>query len=428
MAELSKEQENHGLPDRQPRSRSALWLGILGIILLIGLAGLVFFLDIQHQGKQKSLAEQVTTELSKKDQQVLELTQQISGYQNQIAAIQSQLATVQQDTSGKDTHFKQVLDDFTKLHTEKLDVTRNELKGSIDQVQRLLGKTRSDWLLADAEYLLTIANERLQLMGDVATAKRALEAADTRLHESEDPAVFKVREQLSKEINELNKVSALDIVGIYSKLSAMQQSVKKLSVFLPYVGKEKQPIESESAEEQEVYQGWLGGLLKNLKPVIAVRHSSKPASGIISREEAQFSYQQLSVRLEMVKMALIQQNETMYLTALEDVKQWLNENFTINANANDFLKQLTELQSIKIRSHLPDIGESAKLLKDITKLRVETDKVLPSKLAITPEVSKPTPGADVKPVEAVAAPSMPSTPAAVPEPNPIQKTPSSTKQ
>lgn len=420
MAELSKEEQNNGLPDRPQPSRLGLWLGILAIIIALALGGLVFYLDLQHQGQQKSLSEQVKAELDQKDQQIMEFTQQISGYQTQIAAIQSQLANVQQDSSGKDNHFNQVLDDFTKLHTEKLDITRNELKSSIEQVQRVLGKTRSDWLIADAEYLLSIANERLQLMGDVTTAKQALEAADARLRESEDAGIYKVREQLNKEIAELTKVTALDVVGMYSKIGALQQSVDKLTIFLPYAGKEKEVVAEEEANvPAELAHSWLGEKLKDLKAYVSVRHSSKPVSGIISKEEAQFSYQQLSVRLEMVKVALLQQNEPMYQAALADVQQWLNDNFTMNTIATDFLQQIEQLQAVKIKSHLPNIGESAKMLKDITKARIETDKILPANLSkvTNAEEAKPnTPLVAPKTAEAVAAPTPTPTPVPVTTP------------
>ena len=38
-------------------------------------------------------------------------------------------------------------------------------------------------MIADAEYLLSVANQRLHLVGDVNTTRMALEAADQRLRE-----------------------------------------------------------------------------------------------------------------------------------------------------------------------------------------------------------------------------------------------------
>lgn len=410
MAEMNKESQIEPVANPPKRSKSGLWMGILGLLSLVGLGGLVFFLDMQHKGEQKSLTEKVSSELTKKDQQAQELTQQISNYQSQLTAIQSQLANVQQSASGKDTHFDQAMDNFSKLHTEKLEVMRSEFKTALEQVQRLLGKTRSDWMISDAEYLLNVANQRLLFMGDVATAKQAMEAADARLRESEDAAVFKVREQVVKELDALNKITPLDVVGLYAKINALQQAANQLTANLPYVGKQEAAPEVK-AENTE--GGLLDKALGSVKGVVSIKHTNVPVAGIITKEEAQFNLQQIKVRLDMVKMALLQQNESLYLASIGDVRQWLKENFTLNAAANDFLKQLDVLEATKIQSQFPNISESLTLLKAVTKHRTETDKILPKTAAEAAKVhavATPAPE-NAPPVEAK--------PAAAPEPAPL---------
>jgi len=128
------------------------------------------------------------------------MAKKISDYQAQLTAIQEQLATLESTIANKDDHFTKRLDEISKQQSEKLESARKELTEEITRLQRQLGKTRGDWLIADAEYLLGAANERLELIGDVNTARQALEAADQRLRESGDAAVFKVREEIAKEI------------------------------------------------------------------------------------------------------------------------------------------------------------------------------------------------------------------------------------
>ncbi len=441
MAELSKEQPDNEAQSNQRRSsRKGLWLSLVAIFILLGYGGIIFYLDLQHRGHQQELALKLANELNKKDQQVMELTEQISGYQTQIAAIQSQLANVQQDSSGKDQHFNQALDDFSKLYSEKLELTRTELKNSIDQIQRLLGKTRSDWLIADAEYLLGIANERLHLIGDTVAAKQALESADSRLRDSDDVALFKVRDQIVKEIEALDNIKPLDMVGMYSKINALQQTVNQLTLFLPYVGKheaqtdtsENAPAKaSEHTHDHEHEHDWVDQTLQNMKGYVSIRHSSKPIEGIIGHEEVQFILQQLKIRLELIKMALLQQNEALYNSSIDDAKQWLNENFTMNAQGKDFLKALDELQSIKIRSQLPVISESLKLLKNITKSRKDTDKTLPI-LPIEPDKKTGAAQTQTPAPASATAPEIKSEPKAemVPEPQtipvPLETTPKDT--
>ncbi|MDD5114478.1 MAG: uroporphyrinogen-III C-methyltransferase, partial [Methylobacter sp.] len=183
VAELSEQQEQiAGEAIKVKRSRSGLWFGIIVLILTISIAGAGFYLFQQLRSQQENLGG----ELDKGDMQLLEVSKQISGYQSQLAAIQSQLATLEADAAGKNEHFTKTLANFSQLHNEKLDSARKELSDAITQVQRQLGKTRGDWLIADAEYLLTVANQRLYLSGDINTTRAALEAADQRLRESGD--------------------------------------------------------------------------------------------------------------------------------------------------------------------------------------------------------------------------------------------------
>jgi uncharacterized protein HemX len=319
-------------------------------------------------------------EISKDDLRLMELTKQITGYQTQLAAIQTQLANLDSDLSGKDNHFNKKLADFSELHQQKLDATEKSLLQSIRQIQRQLGKTRGDWLIADAEYLLSIANQRLHLTGDVNTTREALEAADQRLRESGDAAAFKVREELTKEIDALKKVKQPDVVGIYSRVQSLQDNIEKLTLFLPFSGKGlTEPEQQKKKSEPENSNELLGSALEGLGDLVTIRHTETPIRSILTAEEVYFIQQQLMVRVEMVKLSLVQKNDALYKENIADAKQWLKKNFAQDKKSKIFSNELDKLAAISLYSEFPDISKSLKMLRDITKLRLETDKALPEK-------------------------------------------------
>jgi uncharacterized protein HemX len=338
------------------------------LLIIISVAGAGYYLFHELRTQQADLGGEV----NKGDMQLIELSKQISGYQAQLAAIQSQLATVEANVAGKDAHFTKTLADFSQLHSEKLDGTRNELNTAIQQVQRQLGKTRGDWLIADAEYLLSIANQRLYLMGDVNTTREALEAADQRLRESGDAGAFKIREQIAKDITAIQNVAVADIVGMYASIQSLQDQIERLTLFLPYTGKAltPQPVAQESSDKD------VHALLDQLGQMVTIRHTEHQIKEILTPEEAQFIREQLSVKLEMVKIALVQQNEQLYQISLVDAKKWLEKNFAQNSETSRFIAELDRFTAIKLRSHFPDISLSLKMLRDITKLRLEVDKAM----------------------------------------------------
>ena len=370
MAEVIEEQQEEKQAPAVvvKKSHAGLWIGITAIILVIGLAVAGFYFMQQLRATQD-------TESSQDNLKLIEIDKELNDLQSQLSGLQSQIANLNAEMTGKDNHFTQTLADFSKLHEEHLNTARKELETSILVLQRQLGKTRGDWLLADAEYLLSVANQRLHLVGDVATTREALEAADQRLRESGDASVFKVREQIAKEIALLNNVVVPDIVGIYAGIQHLQSAVEELSVFLPHAGKEPEKAAAPQDLSEHGHE-ILDKVAKQLEGYVVLRHTEQPVNAVLSPEEAHFIKQQLKVRLEMIEIALVQQNDTLFASSIENAKEWLVKNFAENLQTEQFIAELNKLSGVRLHSQYPDVSGSLKLLKDIGKLRLETDKAV----------------------------------------------------
>ncbi len=364
----AKAAESAPLPASAPKSKGGFWIAVI-LLMLMGLAAAGYYLFSQLRDKQEGLGGEVKTELAK----------QIKDYQSQLSSIQSQISSLQSDIAGKEDRFNKMLSDFSGLHTEKMEMTRKELGEKVLQVQRQLGKTRGDWLIADAEYLLSVANERLHLAGDVSTSRAALEAADQRLRESGDSGTITIREQIAKELSQMQGVKLPDVVGLYASVQALEADVAKLTLALPYSGKPLTPpgeTNNSSAVPEEETNSLVTDALHGLEGIVTIKRTDKPVKEILTQEQADFIREQLKVKLEIVKVALVQQNDGLYQATLADVKKWTGEHFNDNDSAKQFLGEVSRLQDVKLRSQLPDISLSLKMLRDVSKLRVETDKAM----------------------------------------------------
>ncbi len=364
---------NNDIPKPEPvvkarRSFFGLIFGVLTFLLVIALAGAGYYFFNQLRAKQEGLGGEVKTQLSR----------QINDYQSQLTAIQSQIASLQSEIAGKEEHFNKTLADFSELHDQKLEGTRKELSDKVLQVQRQLGKTRGDWLIADAEYLLSVANERLHLVGDINTTREALEAADQRLRESGDSGVIKIREQVAKEIAQIKDIKIPDIVGIYSALQSLAGETSKLSLILPYTGKPLTPPEEaqNSSAVSEENNELLNSAIQQLEGIVTIKRSNQPVKEILTEEQAEFIREQLRVKLELVKIALVQENDALYQTGLTDIKNWVEQHFNKTDVSERFQAEISRLQGIELRKQYPDISLSLKMLRDVTKLRIEADKAL----------------------------------------------------
>ncbi len=352
------------------------WIGLILIVLLIiVLATIGTYLLQQLNNKQENQKANIAGEIKR----VSELTTQINSIQSELASTQKQLTSVNADVTGTDDIFNKRLNEFSKRQDEKLTATHADLKLTILQLQRQLGKTRGDWLMADAEYLLSVANQRLHLMGDLNTTREALKAADQRLRESGDAAAFKVREQITKELSALKEVTVNDIVGNYSSLQMLIDKIDGLALILPYAAKPLTNSKEVYSDTKNVKNSHtlMNLVLKQLEGTVSIRHTNQAVNKILTTEEAKLIKQQLSIKLEMVKIALVQKNKALYETSVDDALKWIDINFITNEKSKIFISELKKLNKVQIHSELPDISLSLKMLRDITKLRIETDKALP---------------------------------------------------
>ncbi len=372
VAEVIEEKKQEPVTAKKERSGGA-WFGLVILLIVLGVAGAGYLLLQQLRDKQQDLGG----EIGRESQQIIGLTKQVTGYQAQIIALQNRLTTLSSDVANKEDNSEHRLNEAMKIQNERLEGITKEIKVSIHKIHRQLGQTRGDWLVSDAEYLLGVANRRLHLMGDIGTALAALQAADQRLRESGDTAAFKIRKQIAKEISVVQDIKIADTVGIYSALEALEEQVDYLNLFLPYSGKAKDQAISKDAQKSTAdVNDALDDALIEIEGIISIRRLDAPIKSIITPEHKIFIKERLSSKLMIVKLALLQHDDKLYQSGIDDVLQWLNKNFTNDQVHVRFVRELEKLRAIQIRSNLPDISLSFKMLKDIVKLRLEADQVL----------------------------------------------------
>lgn len=376
------EQKSKGLPV----------FATINLLLTLAVAVLTFYLFTTAQNGQQAQDDAI----NKGDNRAIEISKQFSTLQTQLAAMQSQLATFTEDVAGKDNHFSKKLDSFSQLHAEKMATVVGKLTSKIATIERRLSKTRNDWLLADAEYLLTVASQRLHLAGDVQTAIAALKASDQRLLESAGANTWQIRAQIAKEIAALEAVQIADIPGLYAKIQTLKNNAQQLNLLLTYTGKPQTKTQTIASKTDNTL---LTEALSLLQKYAVIRYSDQPVDAVLSKQQATFIRQQLQLKLAMVKMALLQRNNTLYQDSIAESQSWLQQHFARDRNTSNFLGQLKLLAAAPINSQFPDIGASIKLLQNVMQRHTITDKSQAPSKAKQPTQDpnpKPPPTADEK--------------------------------
>lgn len=249
----------------------------------------------------------------------------------------------------------------TVLLEQKLEESRDQ-QDVLQTLYDQLAENREATALAEVEQLLTIANQQLQLVGNVKSALLALQAADKRLEPLNLPRANQLRETLGLEIENLRKLPQVDVLG----MSAQLENLANLCVAIPLIS-ERQPTlnakvpQQKNAEilHQNTWQKIAYPIWDDIKSLVTVERIDKPEPPLLSVDHEFYLRENLKLRLLTARVALLQHDETSYKADLATVSTWINQYYDAkHPNAIQAFKLLKQLSGNNIDIELPQLTES----------------------------------------------------------------------
>ncbi|SDW94719.1 uroporphyrinogen-III C-methyltransferase [Marinobacter mobilis] len=341
-----------------PAPRPRLWpLWLLVILSLILAAGIGLWSWQQWQYQQR--LEQALTHLqdasqslqASTNQTVSERTERLRSLEQSLSAQQERMATQQR----------------------QIDHNARELLATGN-------RTRTDWLLAEAEYLMRISNQRLQIEKDIVGALSALMAADEVLKDSDDIGVYPVRQQLAREILSLKAVEGVDRTGLYLTLEATIERIQQLTddslnqTPPPPADTASTSVALAREGEPSMFRVAWDKALSTLEKVIVVRKLDQPVQPLMSPEQSAYARLNMQLMLEEAEMAVLRGNQTLFDRAIAKahraLAQWYDGS---DQRVGALISTLDELAQRQIDPELPDISGSLTLLKARVNGRLNTE-------------------------------------------------------
>ena len=292
-------------PEKKARSgRGIAALAILLALVAILLAGYIGWRGLPVEKKQPGLVAGV------------------SELQSQLARQQAKLA----DTSSSTFDLKHEvveLDQREKRLLERVDSLSR-------RVRELEGSSRDQWQLAEVEYLLRLANQRL-LMGDnVSASEGLLISADGILSRLDDYSLFPVRQALAEDLAELKAGGSFDKETTYLRLTTLSNLIPSLVLLdeqrlnSPLPAKAVTTTISESNAEtwQEKIKVALMEVWLEFVGLFRINTSSdEPVEMLLSFEQEQAVRQNLRLMIEQAKLAILTREQGVYQDSLEQAEQ-----------------------------------------------------------------------------------------------------------
>ena len=275
----------------------------------------------------------------------VELIQQLSSVELQLQKSESEKASVSKN--------------LNQLQ-QQLNTQAKQQQHTSQRIAQLPGADTDDWLVAEAEYLLRLANQRLSLEKDLQGALAILLAADNVLLETDNPQFDNVRGQLAKEIVTLRSVPAVDTTGAISRIQAVQDQITKLE-WMPRT-LPKQAVQLEDVAEGIELNAWQKFTTKawaGLGSIVRIREHDKALPAPLTPDQHYYLQQNMQLMLEQAQVALVRQQTDLYRHSIQRTQAWLNE-FVRNetAQAKALQQTLEELALWEVAPAFPDITGS----------------------------------------------------------------------
>ena len=240
-----------------------------------------------------------------------------------------------------------------------------------EELARYSANDREDWLLAEAEYLLRLANQRLIMAGDTVAAEALLHSADKVLRELDDMGLHNARGAVAADLAAVRAVPKVDVEGIYLRLSALVGQAGKLVIFqLPEPEPQPQPAAAQDWQGR-LRQGYEDALIK-LSDYIIIRRRDVPMQTLMDPQWEGLVRQNLRMLLEQAQVALLSGNQVLYRESLQRAQHWVGEFLESDeAAARAMAREITQLADLTVAVPLPDISRSLRTLDDAIEQRLQ---------------------------------------------------------
>ena len=235
------------------------------------------------------------------------------------------------------------------------------LDAELERIKGQVGTSSEDWLFAEIEYLVRMANQRVLMERDITSAIKLLESADRIVRDSEGLTGHQLRLALASDIAALKAVHVADVQGIYLSLSALVSQVPELR--RPEYAYVQAPAVSETTAQPVSFLQKLRRMLSSgisrFTNLVDFRRGTPEIKPILPPKEDYYLRQNLILKLQIAQLALLDENESIFHASIAEAQTWVDESFDVNDGGSAAMRDaLIKLGATQVASQMPDISGS----------------------------------------------------------------------
>ena len=357
------------IPATAGRGLSLPWLGLPILVTLLLVAGALWLGWRQLYLPQQQLRELLTGEqrldeaLREQQQQTLVALQQL---QSQVQEDRERIASLQRDLLSRQAQQEDTLARAAEQAAAALAAVSQDQAG---------------WRMANAEALLELAGERLELAGDLPVAVAAMSRAQQALAGLAVPGLTDVRAVLAEEIATLRAVPAIDRAGLALRIGALVKQVDHLPLARPMTASSAASGEQRPAAAagdgvtgwRQRASAWLARLEQVFEEALSVQRVDRAPTPLLPPSKRYFLTRNLALSLQSARMALLNGDYGNCRDLLGEARQLLLQNFDRDAPpVRAMVNSLAELRRQPWPLEVPRVGRALQKLRQL-----RADRALP---------------------------------------------------
>jgi len=381
-----------GLDEAGMPARPTLGLTWLALLLaLVSLAG-TGWLWWQGQGRESATAD-LSAEAERQSHIVSGLEDQLSGLESRVAGMASADPALRLGGIEQELKSLQAQADSAKSFQDQTNAWTRTMQAVIEGDQSRLAaaeqrlaavstrnlRATEELDLAEVDYLLRMAQERLVLFGDSRTAAQALLIAGEEVQAFDNPVYLGLSREIALAQQRAAGVITPDFPALYGKLDGLQVLVGSM----PLKG-----ADVPEAPASEEATGWWSRLRNAFTGLVTVRRTTALEDELPLLADQALVRQQAWLELEVARLAAMRRDGESWKAALDRITTVLERWFDPAASGwSEAVTSLDTLKALDIDPELPDISAPLKTLQAMRAASEESERVGFERLG--PEMADP---------------------------------------
>ena len=302
----------------EPQRSNATPIAWLALLLVLVVAAGTFYSFSDLQRREGLLLQRVQGLESVSGQDTTTFDQMRDNLQRQI---ELELEGVKARQRRAEEDQQRAISRIESMATESSGSLRREFSTQIQQLQQsqreqaqrigdLTVDDRESWQLAEVQYLLRLANQRLIMTGDTQSAEALLRSADNILRSLDDTTLRNLRAAVAEDLAAIRAVPKLDTQGLYLRLDALIRQTDALVLFELPEREAPEAMEAPEDWQDRLAQGYEMAIAK-LSEYIVVSRTDVPVETLMDPQYEGLVRQNMRMLLEQAQVAMLSGNEVL---------------------------------------------------------------------------------------------------------------------